>query len=272
MLRRRGNKRKKAAAPDRKPLVRMPKIVMPNINWRIPLNSLILASVLVGTYTATTWALDKQIGTVRIEGRFDRVSSAQVEAAIMPFRHRGFLSINLREVQAAVTELPWVERASVRRSWPATLVVVVTEERAAAKWRESGLLNIYGRLFVEQASHIPAELPHLSGPRGTELEVAKRFFALDAEMQQRGINAVSLKVDERGSWELGLSNGIIVRFGAVAVDSRIERFFDAMDGVLAPIADQVAYIDMRYTNGFAIGWRPGSRAKFAAKGESGPHA
>jgi cell division protein FtsQ len=272
MLRRRGNKRKKAADPARKPVIRMPKIVMPSINWRIPLHSAILAGVLVGTYTATTWALDKQISTVRIEGRFDRVSSAQVEAAIMPFRHRGFLSINLREVQAAVTELTWVERASVRRSWPATLVVVVTEERAAAQWREAGLLNVYGKLFVEQTSHIPAELPHLSGPPGTELEVAKRFFALDTEMQQRGLTAVSLQVDARGAWELGLGNGMIVRFGAVAVDSRIERFFDALDGVLAPIADQVEYIDMRYTNGFAIGWRPGSRAKFAAKGESGPHA
>jgi len=271
MLRRRANKRKKAADPDKKPLIRLPKIVMPRIDWRIPLNSLILASVLVGTYTATTWALDKQISTVRIEGKFDRVSAAQVEAAIMPFRHRGFLSINLREVQAAVTELPWVERATVRRSWPAKLVVVVTEERAAAQWRESGLLNVYGKLFVEQASHIPAELPHLSGPPGTELEVAKRFFALDTAMQQRGLTAASLQVDERGAWELGLSNGMMVRFGAVEVDSRIERFFDAMDGVLAPIANQVAYIDMRYTNGFAIGWRPGSRAKLAAKGESGPH-
>jgi cell division protein FtsQ len=64
---------------------------------------------------------------------------------------------------------------------------------------------------------------------------------------------------------------MMVRFGAVAVDSRIERFFDAMDGVLAPIADQVAYIDMRYTNGFAIGWRSGSPAKLATKGENGPH-
>ncbi len=271
MLRRGGNKRKKAVVPAKR-TIRMPQIALPDINWRLLLNGVVLTGVLFGTYSATTWALDKQISTVRIEGRFDRVSSAQVEAAIMPFRHRGFLSIDLREVQVAVTDLPWVERASVRRSWPATLVVEVTEERAAARWRDTGLLNVYGKLFVEKTSHIPAELPRLSGPPGTELEVAERFFVLDTQVQQRGLTAVSLIVDERGAWQLGLGNGMIVRFGAVAVDARIARFFDALDGVLAPITDQVEYIDMRYTNGFAIGWKPGSRAKFADKGESGPHA
>lgn len=271
MLRKRANKRKKAVAP-RAPTIRLPQIAMPNINWHLLFNSVVLSGVLFGTYTATTWALDKPINTVRIEGSFDRVSPAQIEAAIMPFRHRGFLSINLHEVQTAITDLPWVERTSIRRSWPATLVVDVTEERAAARWRDSGLLNVYGRLFVEKTSHIPAELPRLSGPSGSELEVAKRFFALDTQVQQRGLRAVSLTVDERGAWELGLGNGMIVRFGAVAIDARIARFFDALDGVLAPITDQVEYIDMRYTNGFAIGWKPGSRARFADKGESGPHA
>jgi len=269
MLRRRANKRKKSA--PHKPVIRLPKIVLPTINWRLILNGIVLTGVLFGTYTATTWALDKQISTVRIEGSFDRVSSAQVESAIMPFRHRGFLSIDLREVQEAVADLPWVERASVRRSWPATLVVKVTEERAAARWRETGLLNVYGKLFVDHASHIPAELPRLSGPPGSELEVAERFFVLDTQVQQRGLTAVSLIVDDRGAWELGLSNGMIVRFGAVEVDARVARFFDALDGVLAPISDQVEYIDMRYTNGFAIGWKPGSRARFANKGESAPH-
>jgi cell division protein FtsQ len=270
MLRRRANKRKKSSAP-RNWGIRLPRIALPVINWRLLLNGIVLLGVLVGAYTGTSWALDKQISVVRIEGRFDRVSAAQVEAAIMPFRHRGFLSIDLREVQAAVTDLPWVERASVRRSWPSALIVEVIEERAAACWREKGLLNVYGKLFVEETSHIPAELPRLSGPEGTELEVAKRFFALDKQVQQRGLNAVSLKVDDRGAWELGLSNGLTVRFGAVAVDARIARFFDALDGVLAPVANRMEYIDMRYTNGFAIGWKPGSQPKLAAKGENRPH-
>ena len=39
------------------------------------------------------------------------------------------------------------------------------------------------------------------------------------------------------------------------IDSRMERFFSALDKVVAEQMDQVDYIDMRYTNGFAIGWK-----------------
>jgi cell division protein FtsQ len=134
------------------------------------------------------------------------------------------------------------------------------------------LLNVYGELFVEKTSHIPAELPRLSGPVGTELEVARRFFELDKRLEQRGLTAVSLDRDDRGSWQLGLSNGMQVRFGAIAIDSRVERFFDALDGVLAPVADKVNYVDMRYTNGFAIGWKPVENIKLADLGETESHA
>jgi cell division protein FtsQ len=267
MPRKRANKRK-TAAPVRREL-RLPTI---NINWRLFGNAGLLLGVMASVHFGTLWLLDQQIESVRIEGRFERVSSLQVEAAITPFMNQGFLGADIRTLQHSITELPWVQRASVRRSWPSTLIVSVTEERAAARWGKDGLLNIYGELFVEHASHIPAELPHLIGPEGTELEVAQRFFELDAQMEQRGLMAVSLEVDARGSWELGLSNGMQVRFGAVALQTRTERFFEALDQLLAPVADKVDYIDMRYTNGFAIGWKPGVKTRLAEQQETAPHA
>lgn len=267
MPRKRANKRK-ISAPVRREF-RLPTI---SINWRLISNGGLLLGVVTGVYFGTLWLLDQQINSVRIEGRFERVSSLQVEAAITPYMNQGFLGADLRTLQRSITDLPWVERASVRRGWPSTLIVSIAEERAAARWGKDGLLNIYGELFVEHASHIPAELPHLSGPPGTELEVAQRFFELDDQMEQRGLMAISLAVDERGSWEMALSNGMQVRFGAVALDARTERFLEALDQLLAPVADKVDYIDMRYTNGFAIGWKPGVKTRLAEQGEMDPHA
>jgi len=267
MPRKRANKRK-STAPVRREF-RLPTI---SINWSLLGNAGLLLSAIAGVYFGTLWLLDQQINSVRIEGRFERVSSLQVEAAITPFMNQGFLGADLRTVQHAIVELPWVQEASVRRSWPSALIVSVTEERAAARWGKDGLLNVFGELFVEHASHIPAELPHLMGPPGTELEVAQSFFELDDQMKQRGLMAVSLAVDARGSWELGLSNGMQVRFGAVALEARKERFFEALDQLLAPVADKVDYVDMRYTNGFAIGWKPGVKTRLAEQREMDPHA
>lgn len=265
MLPKRANRRKIPRPVKR-------KFRLPEINWHRFGNAVLLLFVLAGVYSGTIWVLDQPINAVRIEGRFERVSAMQIESAMTPYLKSGFLSVDLQRVQQAITDLPWVQHASVRRSWPSTLSVSVAEERAAARWGKAGLLNIYGELFVAKTSHIPAELPRLSGPDGSALEVARRFFDLDKRLEQRGLTAVSLSIDARGSWQLGLSNGMQVRFGAVALESRTERFFAALDGVLAPVADKVDYIDMRYTNGFAIGWKQIKGIKLADLGEAGPHA
>ena len=260
MPRKRANRRKAPAKARRG--WRLPSL--PAINWGMLGNVCLLAFFSVLTYFGTLWLMDRPINSVRIEGRFERVTAVQVEAAMAPFLREGFLSLSIGDLQRAVTALPWVERASVRRSWPAAIHVSLVEERAAARWGANGLLNVYGELFVREAKHVPAELPRLSGPDGTQLQVAKRFFDLDARLQQRGLNAVSLSLDARGSWQLGLSNGIRVRLGAEDVDGRAARFFVALDRVLEPLTERINYVDMRYTNGFAVGWKEGAEVRMAA--------
>ena len=46
-----------------------------------------------------------------------------------------------------------------------------------------------------------------------------------------------------------------VRLGRRDVDERLERFIRTAAGVIAHHVSDVAYVDMRYSNGFAIGWR-----------------
>jgi cell division septal protein FtsQ len=42
------------------------------------------------------------------------------------------------------------------------------------------------------------------------------------------------------------------------------RFFDVVAPVLADGLKRVEYVDLRYTNGFAVGWREGPPANLAA--------
>jgi cell division protein FtsQ len=265
MPRKRSNKRK-----PRQPV--KSGFALPQIDWGQLGSVALLALVGVGFWMGATWVLERPVNSVRVDGRFERVSALQVEAAMAPYLDEGFLKTDLQDMQQAIVALPWVQEASVRRSWPSTFSVSIIEERAAARWGEDGLLNVYGELFVQHAKHVPAELPRLSGPANTEFQVAQQFFELDTQLEQRGLYAVTLKMDERGSWELGLSNGIVVRFGAVEVATRAARFFRALDGVLQPLASKVEYVDMRYTNGFAVGWKSADRMELADKGETDPHA
>lgn len=255
MPRRRSNRRRRPEAANNRGW----RLRLSRIKWNILLNICALLGVSGLALFATAWLLDRPIDSVRVEGTFERVSAVQVEAAMAPFIEQGFLRLDLADVRRSVEALPWVERARIRRAWPAALHVELHEQQAAARWGDAGLLNVHGELFVTDVTHIPAELPRLHGPDGTERVVAQRFFALNARLQQRGLTATELVLDERGAWELVLGDGMRVRFGTSGVDARAERFFVALDRVLAPLTGRINYVDMRYPNGFAVGWKSGMR-------------
>ena len=204
--------------------------------------------------------LDQNITQVSVTGRFQRVSPVEVEQAVKArVRDMGLVSVDLAAVRRAVEQLPWVDSATVERRWPRALNIRVVEQVAAARWGANGLLNTRGELFISEARHIPPELPRLSGPRGSEAEVARRYLAAQGQLIEAGMRLTAVRLDPRGAWEFDLDNGITVRLGRRQVDERFQRFVTAGVGQIAAHANDIHYIDMRYTNGFAIGWRVGGQ-------------
>ena len=148
--------------------------------------------------------------------------------------------------------LDWVDRVNVGRAWPDTLIVRVTEHQAAARWGDEGLLNVRGELFTEHAQHAFPELPSLAGPTGSEQEVAKRYLAVRGRLAEADLTLERLSMDERGAWSLVLGGGQEIRLGRRDIDERLLRFFDVVAPALAAELPRVRYVDLRYTNGFAV--------------------
>lgn len=232
-----------------------PKVRLPQLPWVAISSVLGLLVVFGGIYTTARWLLNRPVERVVINGEFERVSADQLEAVLKTAMGRGFLAADLRAIQQQIAAQPWVASAQVSRRWPDTLAVTVTEEQPAARWGEEGLLNARGRLFIRRASHIPAELPRLSGPEGSETEVASRYVAIREHLIERGLGLAELALDGRGAWTMKLSNGISVRLGSVDVDARLARFYEALDVVVTNVAADLDFVDMRYTNGFSVGWK-----------------
>jgi cell division protein FtsQ len=246
MLRRQKNRRK--PGPKRRWL--------PSLNWRALGTTLATLTGALAALAVVLWALDQPIETVSVTGRFQRVSPADIERAVKIELHgAGLLSVNLEAVRRAIHALPWVDAVSVQRAWPRGLSVLVIEQTAVARWGGGGLINARGELFAADEHHIPPELPELSGPEGKEPEVAQRYLAAEGRLMQASLRMTALRLDARGAWEFDLADGVTVRLGRRQVDERFERFMNAALKLVTQRGDDIAYVDMRYTNGFAIGWR-----------------
>jgi cell division protein FtsQ len=66
-------------------------------------------------------------------------------------------------------------------------------------------------------------------------------------------------VDARGAWEMTLANGIDIRLGRRDVGARIQLFLDVAANIISRRDSEIEFVDMRYSNGFTIGWKNGSR-------------
>lgn len=224
----------------------------------------VVAVACFGIFKGVQFVLDQPIRNLEVEGTFQRVTPIHIEAAVADGLKAGFLTVNLGALQERVQALDWVDRANVGRRWPDTLIVRVTEHQAAARWGESGLLNVRGELFTEHSQHSFLELPSLAGPPGSERDVARRYLAVRGKLVEADLSLESLGVDERGSWRLVLRGGQEIRLGRRDIDERLYRFFDVVAPALAAELKKVEYVDLRYTNGFAVGWRDGPPVGLAA--------
>ncbi len=249
MTRRQARRRKKAkAAWFRIPPLNTGRIAAPFFG----------IAAIVATYYLSTSALDRPIRSIEINGPFQRVTAMQIEAAISDELVDGFVSVDLGVVRQKIVALPWIDEVTVARRWPSRLRISVTEQVPAAIWGEGGLLNVHGEVFVQNTRHIPAELPRLSGPEDRSAEVAKRYLAVRERLIPIGLDVRRLHLDPRGAWQMTLANGVEVRLGRRDVQERIDLFLDIVADIIMGRATDVDYVDMRYSNGFAIGWKNGS--------------
>ncbi len=232
-----------------------PQWRLPRLQWRRIATAFAFFALAACVAYGMILALDQPIRIVSIEGRFQRVSPVQVEQAVSGGLEQGFMSVDLDTVCRRVEQLPWVDRARVQRRWPHGLRIEVTEQVAAARWGKSGLLNTRGELFIEAARHVPPELPRLTGPQGSEWQVAQRYLSAQGRLIEAGMRLAALDLDARGAWQLELANGIGVRLGRRQIDERLDRFIQTALPMLSGRAAEIAYVDMRYSNGFAIGWK-----------------
>ncbi|MGE5625184.1 MAG: cell division protein FtsQ/DivIB [Bacillota bacterium] len=200
-----------------------------------------------------------------VTGRLQHVDPNTVRTAVLPAIGTGFFTTRVDAVSGAVQQIPWVAEADVRREWPHTLHVDILEEVPVARWNGDGLMDARGRVFAQDPQKAYVALPALSGLEGGEQDLLAQYNTLASLVAPRGLSIVALTVDARGAATVLLNDGIEVRLGREDAEARLARFSAIALPALSAKLATVAYVDMRYTNGFAVGWKtPGERTRQGA--------
>lgn len=223
------------------------------------------AAVVAGGWSMWRWASDAErfpMRAVRLEGQLRHITEAELKAAIVPYLDSGMLGLDVRRIRESLEELPWVAEAGVRRQWPGTLVLVIRERQAVARWGGGALLSDDGVVFTPAPDTFPQGLPLLSGPADTQLEVRDRFQRIKALLATIGQEPLELHLDARRSWRAVLSDGVVIELGSGKGEVALERFVRSFAKISAPEGARIARVDLRYPNGFALAWHTPDQAPF----------
>lgn len=192
---------------------------------------------------------------LELRGDFEHLSVEDVRAAAAPLLDDSFFSVDLDAVHDAVGALPWVASVRAERRWPGAIALRVDEREPVARWNQDGLLDMQARAFVPRAAEIPTGLPRLGGSPGHEAEVMRTWQRIAPVLAGSELELVALQLDARGEWTAHTAAGIELRFGQSPPDERLPMLTGAARRSLGDRWEQVSYVDLRYTNGFAVGWR-----------------
>jgi len=244
---------------------------------RLAAAMLVLAFALLA-YGAARWLTAQPyfaIRTVVVQAAgatpLEHVTAERVARVCVPQINGTFFTADLAQTKAAFESLPWVRSASVRRQWPDRLMVRLEEHRALARWNDEGgnrFVSIHGEAFnAAGEAALGARLPLLTGPEGSQREVALQYALLRERLSVIGLAPQVLTLSSRQAWTLRLVDGLVVEIGreqaAASVQTRIERFVAHYAATVGRLNTRVEVVDLRYPNGFAVR-APGLRAQAQA--------
>ncbi len=199
---------------------------------------------------------DSHFSRLTVLGEPVHTAEADIVRAIKKADLSSFFDLDVLQVQQAVTALPWVASASVRKQWPDTLQVYVVEHQAVAHWNGDFLLNQAGDVFQAKSPHLAKDLPTLYGPEGSELEAWQTFQEFNELLYINGFGLKSLALSERFAWQLWLDNGIRLNLGREEKVKRVQRFIDLYPYIGKRNKGPIDAVDLRYDIGLAVSFKP----------------
>ena len=217
------------------------------------------------------------IERIHIHGNSARVDAQTVERTAWLALIGNYFTADLQKIENALIRLPGVYQAAVRRHWPDTLEISITEAGAIALWYATDGSALESRDYVNLPpdSNITLQ-PVLRSPTADRHTVIDAFLDLVSSLALLDLEVKKLSIDEAGNWVVVLQSASLqipveleIVVGRGNPVRKVDQFVAVFDSVLQDRLPDIERVDMRYDSGFAVQWRAGGSGavQLAAYGE-----
>ena len=218
----------------------------------------LLPLMLIGIVTFDNF--NQSIDRVIINGEFNYLSERDVIDLIDENVQTGFLTLNLPELNRKIVEQDWIRSSSIRRSWPATLIVNIEEEIPVARWGEQQLLNNVGDYIDVINKDSVSHLPVIFSQAGDTKEIIKIYQLISELLGPIGLRIDKVESDNAGSWTLTVVSDIKIILGRDQLVEKLQRLQSVWMAELSSQEKNINVIDLRYPNGLAVKWKQNTRS------------
>ncbi|HGO5824413.1 TPA: cell division protein FtsQ/DivIB [Mannheimia haemolytica] len=170
---------------------------------------------------------------------------------------KGYFGQNIQEVKDKLLTMSWVKDVVVRKLYPDRLSITLIEHKPVAVWNDVNFVSEQGVVFSLPKDRLDKTgLPLLYGPDSEGKSVLEAWNKIRADLNARKLDLTSVAVDNRGSWTIELSNQVELRLGRGEWTPKIDRFVTIFPEIIVPEGSRLAYVDLRYPYGAAVGFSP----------------
>ncbi len=189
-----------------------------------------------------------QHGTVAID-------EDAIRNAVSPHLRRGFFRAHVNGIQAALLQLTWIKTAVVEKTWPDNILIKLSLHDTVARWNKNAYLLDNGVIYQTHVPLTAVPLPEINSPENDAPALLGLYYAFKADLATEALSMQALNESSAREYSVLLSNGIVLNLGDKDLQQRMRRFVKVYPLELVDKANRIVYVDLRYENGMAVGWR-----------------
>ena len=195
---------------------------------------------------------------VRTEGVFQYLSKDEVKAVLQPLVMTGFFDTDMQAIHTAVSTLPWVDTVTVKRIWPDAIDIKVREKKPYARWGANSLITEQGVIFTPNNTGQFQNLTAVTGPELQQVKVLEIMKGIKIALADQSMQLAEFNVSDRWAWKIKLATGLEILLGRTEQLKKLQRFLKTLTVLKQEHVDAMAIVDLRYPNGYAVSWKPGT--------------